>query len=303
MFAASQIYLDHAMSFHTYLPDRGVIAVTGDDSTGFLQGIVSNDVEKVTETNAGYGAFLTPQGKYLYDFFMARDGDAILVDTERARIDTFIKRLAMYKLRAKVQLEDVSDQYDVAVVFGNDAIDTAGLDSTPGMGRPVDVGCIYVDPRLADAGVRAMQRKGSFDLATLGSEAVAYADYDQHRIGLGLPDGSRDLVVEKSVLLENGFDELNGVDWGKGCYMGQEVTARTKHRGLVKKRLMPVDIDGPAPEPGTPIMADDREAGEMRSSCGTVGLAVIKLDYVNDAITLNAGDARLAPRKPSWATY
>ena len=122
---------------------------------------------------------------------------------------------------------------------------------------------------------------------------------------LGLPDGSRDMVVEKATLLESGFDELNGVDWDKGCYMGQELTARTKYRGLTKKRLMPVDIDGPVPPSGTPVMVDGKEAGEMRSARGGVGLALIRLEHLDKAAgaRFTAGEARITPRKPDWAAF
>jgi folate-binding protein YgfZ len=291
------------MTYHTQLPDRGVIAITGDDCVSFLQGIVSNDVEKISRECAGYGAFLTPQGKYLHDFFMLRVGETILVDTERSRIADFIKRLSLYKLRADVQIEDVSDQYIVAAIFGDDALAKVGLDAVAGTVMQLPVGAIYVDPRLAEAGLRIAAPHEADILSLLDSMPVEQSKYDEHRINLGLPDGSRDLVPEKSVLLENGFDELNGVDWNKGCYMGQEVTARTKHRGLVKKRLMPVTIDGEAPEPGTTIMAGEREAGEMHSSSGAQGLAMIKLDYLDGDVALQAGRATVTPRKTSWATY
>jgi folate-binding protein YgfZ len=122
-----------------------------------------------------------------------------------------------------------------------------------------------------------------------------------------VPDGSRDLPVEDALLLENGFDELGGVDWKKGCYVGQEVTARMKYRALVRKRLLPVRIDGPAPASGTRIMLGEAEAGEMRSSAGGLGLALLRLAAVEkaaaDGLPLVAGDARLVPHKPGWANY
>ena len=134
---------------------------------------------------------------------------------------------------------------------------------------------------------------------------AAFAAWDEARIRLGLPDGSRDLMVDKSLLLENGFDELNGVDFQKGCYMGQELTARTKYRGLVRKRLMPVTISGPTPEPGAEIRLGDAEAGEMRSACGAVGLAMIRLDQfkASGGVGLTCGPATLAAAKPSWAVF
>ena len=127
---------------------------------------------------------------------------------------------------------------------------------------------------LAGAGLRAVLPVGNAAdlLADHGSSAGNTDDYDLPRLTLGLPDGSRDLILEKSILLESGFDELHGVDWKKGCYMGQELTARTKYRGLIKKRLVPVTVDGPLPEPGTPVMADGKEIGEVRSGRGAACL-------------------------------
>jgi folate-binding protein YgfZ len=131
-----------------------------------------------------------------------------------------------------------------------------------------------------------------------GFAAAMLADYDALRIDHGVPDGSRDLEVERSPLLENGFDELHGIDWDKGCFMGQELTARTKYRALIKKRLLPVTIEGPAPEPGTQITAGGKDAGVLRSSVDGVGLALLRLEHLE--APLLAGEARLTPRKPDW---
>jgi len=287
------------------LPDRGVIAISGNEARSFLQGIVTNDTEKVTPEQAGYGAFLTPQGKYLFDFFMAECGNQIFMETERERIPDFIKRLSLYKLRTKVDMEDISSGYCVIAAYGTGALDALSLPATAGTCIKNGSGIAFTDPRLVEAGARLIQPLGKTDFPAVD---LAEPDaYDAHRTALGLPDSSRDLIVDKSVLLENGFDELNGVDWQKGCYMGQEVTARTKHRGLLKKRLMPVVIDGPAPEPGTSIMAGDRKAGEMRSSCGSIGLAMIRLDYLDDdahpTTNLSTGQASLTPKKPAWMNF
>ena len=124
------------------------------------------------------------------------------------------------------------------------------------------------------------------------------ADWDRFRLSLGLPDGSRDMEAEKSVLLEGGFDELNGVSWTKGCYMGQELTARTKYRGLLKRRLVPVRIDGTAPAPGTPLLAEGRDVGTMRSAAGEIGMAVVRLDAMDQVLT--ADGARVTPVVPAW---
>jgi len=163
-----------------------------------------------------------------------------------------------------------------------------------------DGGVVLVDPRLAKLGARAILDRGR--LARLGAELtqVDFAAYDRHRLALGIPDGSRDLVPDKSILLEAGFDELHGVDWQKGCYVGQELTARTKYRGLIKKRLLPVQIDGLAPAPGTMVTAEGRDAGELRSSRDGQGLALLRLDAVDAGQRLMAGEATLTPVEPEW---
>ena len=146
---------------------------------------------------------------------------------------------------------------------------------------------------------RARQRARALSAAGLAEDD--FAAYDRLRLALGVPDGSRDLVLDKSILLEAGFDELNGVDWQKGCYIGQELTARTKYRGLIKKRLLPVTIDGSAPAPGTIVTADGREAGEMRSSRDGRGLALLRLETaLQEKLTLVAADAVLVPSIPGW---
>lgn len=139
-------------------------------------------------------------------------------------------------------------------------------------------------------------------LARLGAglERADFAAYDRHRLALGIPDGSRDLVLDKSILLEAGFDELNGVDWQKGCYIGQELTARTKYRGLIKKRLFPVRLDGPAPPPGTMVTAEGRDAGELRSNRDGQGIALLRLDAVSEGRPLVADAATLVPLRPDW---
>ncbi len=140
-------------------------------------------------------------------------------------------------------------------------------------------------------------------LAAAGLADAGSPAYDRRRLELGIPDGSRDLVVEKSILLESGFDELNGVDWQKGCYIGQELTARTKYRGLIKKRLMPVKIDGPAPPPGTIVTADGREVGEMRSSRDGLGLALLRIEPVVEGKHLKAGDTTIRATRPGWMRF
>jgi len=287
------------------LNDRGVLTAEGPDAREFLQGLISNDIEKVTPERAIYAALLTPQGKYLFDFFVSQAGERLLFDCERGRLPDLQKRLRIYKLRAQADLEDVSEDFAVAALWGADAPAVAGLGTEAGTAKPLDDGTLIVDPRLSEAGLRLIvARKRAAEIFEGFGAAIGDAtDYDRHRLALGLPDASRDLVVDKAILLESGFDELNGVDWNKGCYMGQELTARTKYRGLVKKRLVPVAIDGPAPAPGTPLKVGDRDVGEMRSSKEGIGLALVKLDAIESGEALDADGATLTPKKPEWAAF
>jgi folate-binding protein YgfZ len=288
-------------AFHLLAEQRGLIAIRGDDRTTFLQGLVSNDVSRVSAERAVYAALLTPQGRYLHDFFIAAIGDTLYLDCESSRRDDLRRRLSIYRLRSKVTLADATADFVVALLYGADITAHFGLRDEPGAAKPWEAGAVYVDPRLPELGARAMlPRAHAVEiLARSGSMAGNTVDYDRLRLSLGVPDGSRDLPVEKAILLENGFDELHGIDWQKGCYMGQELTARTKYRGLVRKRLLPVEVEGPLPAPGTPVMAGDKEAGEMRSGADGLGLALLRLEHLEDG--LRCGDSLLKPRRPAWA--
>jgi folate-binding protein YgfZ len=278
--------------------DRALISLSGEDRQAFLQGLVSNDVAKVTPTRAIYAAFLTAQGKYLHDIFIASaaDGQRLLIECEAARRADLLRRLSLYKLRSKVALAE-ENELAVGLWFGAEIPQTLGLHESAGEARLEPGGVIFVDPRLPALGVRAY-----LPSAAMPAEDGTRADYDRLRMSLGVPDGSRDLPVEKAILLENGFDELNAIDWDKGCYMGQELTARTRYRGLVRKRLMPVTIEGPAPEFGAPLLLGDKEAGEMRSASGDIGLALVRLEALGQG-ALTSGAARLTPAKPDWAKF
>ena len=259
----------------TQLPQRGVIAVEGEDRVAFLQGLVSNDVEAVQPGHAVWSALLTPQGKWLADFFILADADRLLLDCESEHVTMLLQRLTRFRLRMKVSLRFEPDLV-VSVAWG---------------GRPDVAGIVVPDPRLPDFAWRILAG------AALAANATP-EDWDLYRLQAGLPDGSKDLESDRSVLLEAGFDELAGVSWTKGCYMGQELTARTKYRGLVKRRLVPVVVDGPLPEPGTPVLKDDLEVGTMRSGRGSIGLASIRLDAIG--IGLRCGEATLAAKVPEW---
>ncbi len=256
------------------LTDRAVLEVTGEDRLAFLQGLVSNDVATATPGHAIWSALLTPQGKWLADFFLTAETDRLLLDAEAAQAEMLMARLLRFRLRSKVAME-VLPGWAVQAGWGGDA--------SPAGATP--------DPRLPEAGWRWLTP--SPGMADASAEA-----YDAHRLGLGLPDGSRDMQAEHSVLLEAGFDELHGVSWSKGCYMGQELTARTKYRGLVKRRLVPVAVEGPLPPRGTPITLAGAEMGEMRSGRNGMGMALLRLSALGEV--LECGNSRLHPRIPAW---
>ena len=275
------------------LPYRSVIAVGGDDRVEFLQGLISNDTTKVVPGRAVWAALLTPQGRFLNDMFVVDGGDGtLLLETERERAPALAKKLNLYKLRSKVTVEDRSAAMDVAVVFG------AGAEKA----LPIDGTISFVDPRLAGLGIRVLAPTGQAStlVQARGLAEASLDDYDALRLSLGVPDGSRDLPVEKALLLESGFDELNGVDWKKGCYMGQELTARTKYRGLVKKRLFPVRIEGTLPVSGTAVELDGQDVGELRSGAGERAIAMLRLDAARGGGVLTAAGARIVPEFPTW---
>ena len=263
--------MSRCMTSIAHLPTRAVLSVSGEDRVAYLQGLVSNDVALASPGQAIWAALLTPQGKWLADFFIFADGERLLLDVEAAQRDDLVRRLLRFRLRSRVVIE--AEPLEVYAAWG---------------GAPPD-GVAAPDPRVAEAGWRV--------LATGLATTATAADYDLHRLVLGLPDGSRDMEAEKSTLLEAGFDELRGVSWTKGCYMGQELTARTKYRGLIKRRLVPVSSEAVLPPPGTPVLRDGVEVGVLRSTNGASGLALLRLDAIGAA--LECGGA-LTATVPSW---
>ncbi len=263
------------MNAITSLPSRGVLAIEGDDRVAFLQGLVSNDVEAAAAGRAVWAALLTPQGKWLADFFIFADADALLLDCEQAQIAELVQRLTRYRLRMKVTLRPAPELH-VYVAWPE---------------RPDVAGILAPDPRLPGFAWRI--------LSAAKLEATATPeDWDRYRLAAGLPDGSKDIEADRGVLLEAGFDELDGVSWSKGCYMGQELTARTKYRGLVKRRLVPVRIEGPLPPPGSAIFRDGQDVGTMRSGRDSIGLASLRLDALEGS--LRCGETVLTPHVPNW---
>jgi folate-binding protein YgfZ len=259
-----------------HLPARAVLSVEGEDRISFLQGLVSNDVTLVAAGRCVWAALLTPQGKYVADFFILEDGARLLLDCERAQAAMLATRLSRFRLRAKVAVAETG--LSVSVAWDGTPELLPGMIAAP-------------DPRLPDAGWRILAE-------TAQPDSAEEADYDTHRLLLGLPDGTRDSEPDKTVLLEAGFDELGGISWTKGCYMGQELTARTRYRGLLKRRLVPVSAEGSLPPPGTVLMHDGREIGTMRSSRDTLGLAVLRLEHLHGALQTETGT--LQARVPGW---
>jgi hypothetical protein len=253
------------------LPDRAVVRVDGPDARSFLQGLVSNDV---TGAAPVWSALLTPQGKWLHDFFVVPDGNSLLLETEAARADQMLTLLRKFRLRSKV-----------ALTVEAPAVHVGWGDAPPPPGA-------WPDPRLAEAGWR---------LAGAATPDAGAEAYDLHRLALGLPNGVPDCEPEKSILIECGFDELHGISWAKGCFMGQELTARTRYRGLVKKRLLPVAVAGALPPPGARLMQGEVEMGEMRSGRGALGLALLRLEALERPAPITVEGTVLTPRVPDWA--
>ncbi len=239
--------------FYITLPDRGLIHIEGEDRVSFLNALVSNDVSKADGASLVYACLLTPQGKFIHDFFIHAGDGFILLDCEGgARARDLYERLLKYRLRAKIQIS-VEEDHPVYAVMGAKE------------GLP--------DPRHPDLGYRTFE-KPAFD-------ENEFALWDCNRIALSIPDGSRDMGIERATLLESHIDKLNGVDWDKGCYIGQELTARMHYRGLAKKHLYTVKLNGDAPPPFT----DLPDGAQMRSSCGDIGIALMKDDNRVEVIT------------------
>jgi len=278
-------------------PDRGILAISGTDRVAFLQGLVSNDVAKATPARAVWAALLSPQGKYQYDFFIVAQGERLLLDCARDRLPDLHKRLRLFKLRSQVDLADLSDSFAVSVAFGAEALAEHGLPEEAGSAAKRGEALVFADPRDPRLGVRIVAPAEGADTRSAAADRQAY---DRLRIALGLPEGAQDMQVEKSILLECGFDELGGVDWNKGCYMGQELTARTKYRGLVKRRLVPVTFEGGNVASGTAIAQAGKEVGEVRSVAAPYALATLRLDALQREEALTAGDALLTPLPRPW---
>jgi folate-binding protein YgfZ len=280
------------------LPDRGVVKVTGIDARKFLNGLVTVDMIKVTPAKPCFAALLTPQGKIIVDFIVADsdspNGDDFYLDCPRALANALVERLNFYKLRAKIAVEDVSDIAGVMAIWDGAA--------------PARWGVSYPDPRLPELGWRCISPPRAADAAAaFGAELVDAAAYEAHRIALGVPSGGPDFVYGDAFPHEADMDQLHGVDFQKGCFVGQEVVARMEHRGSTRTRVVPVAFGGATPATGTVVTADGKPVGVMGSAAAGRGLATLRLDRVDEALAggaaLLAGTTKLRLVKPAWARF
>jgi len=283
----------------TLLPDRGVVKVAGDDARKFLNGLLTCDLAKVAPGQAAFAALLTPQGKIIADFLLteapAADGGGFFLDCPRALAPGLMQRLNFYKLRAKVIVEDLSEILGVLAIWDG----AAGT----------DYGLCYRDPRLPDLGTRCMlpphlAAEAAADLGATLSEPLAY---EARRIALGVPRGGLDFMYGDAFPHETDMDQLGGVDFDKGCFVGQEVVSRIEHRGTARTRVVPVAYDGFAPEAGMPVNAGEKTIGTFGSSAHGRGLALLRLDRAADALAqglpLSAGGVEIRLAKPAWARF
>jgi len=255
------------------LPERSVVRLSGADAAHFLNNLVTSEVEKLKPGEARFAALLTPQGKILFDFFVVAcapdEGGGFVLDVPRALADDLVQRLNFYKLRAKVAIELRPDLAVAAV-----------LDGTP----PDDLGLVYPDPRHAGLGARVILPRAGAEAALKGFTLVDAETWQQQRIALGVPEGGKDFIYSDTFPHEAAMDALHGVDFDKGCFIGQEVVSRMQHRGGARKRVVPVAYDDGAPMPGDEIRAGDKPVGYMGSAAKGRGLAMLRLDRVEEAL-------------------
>ncbi|MFH1344165.1 MAG: folate-binding protein [Pseudomonadota bacterium] len=259
-----------------FLPDRGVVKVSGEDARNFLNGLVTTDATLLRPGLGRFGALLTPQGKITVDFLITEapggHGGGFLIDCPRALAPGLAAKLGFYKLRAKVAVEDLSDSLGVLAAWDGEPVVKPDL--------------AFADPRQATLGWRILVPG---ELAPkvadlIGAELVDSSAYDAHRIAAGVPRGGLDFTYGDAFPHETNMDRLHGVDFDKGCYVGQEVVSRMQHRGTARTRTVRVVLDDLSPEPGATILAGDKSIGTMGSTWGQNGLALIRIDRAADAL-------------------
>ncbi|MGC1552793.1 MAG: folate-binding protein [Bradyrhizobium sp.] len=259
-----------------FLPDRGVVKVTGETARDFLNGLITTDTARLQPGSGRFGALLTPQGKIIVDFLITEapsgHGGGFLIDCPKVLAQALTDKLSFYRLRAKVGIENLSDSLGVLAVWDGDVALKPDL--------------TFADPRNTRLGLRilvpaALAQKAA-DL--IGAELVDSSAYEAHRIAVGAPRGGLDFIYGDAFPHETNMDRLSGVDFDKGCYVGQEVVSRMQHRGTARTRTVRVLLDGPAPEPGSAITAGDKSVGTMGSAADHHGLALIRIDRASEAL-------------------
>lgn len=279
----------------TRLVDRGVIRVSGADARDFLQNIVTNEMDAVTPEHAGYGALLTPQGKIISDFLVVavpeEERGGFLLDVPLLQVPDLMKRLKLYKLRARVALDDLTEAAAVVASSG-------------GFSLPDEAGLVYADPRLPALGERAITDRSDVD-SLVSAEPETY---HARRIALGIPDGGRDFAYGDTFPHEALLDQLGGVSFKKGCYIGQEVVSRMQHRGTARTRIVPVVFtEGLVPEMGVEATAGSKMLGRIGSCAKGRGLAMLRLDRVADAMAagdrLEGGGVAFTLEKPDFIRF
>jgi folate-binding protein YgfZ len=272
------------------LPDRGVVRVAGEDADKLLQGIITNDMGLLAGQPAIHAGLLTPQGKILFDFLVVKAPGGFLLETAGEKVPELIKRLQLYRLRAKVEIADASSQHRVFAQWG---ASSTGSGAAPGV-------VSYADPRLAGLGWRTLGETAP-DIAATDAGADAY---HAHRIALGVPEGGKDYAFGDAFPHEADFDLLNGVSFDKGCFVGQEVVSRMQHRGQARKRVVPIAGEAPLTS-GAEITAGTAVIGTVGSVAGPQALAMIRLDRWVEAKAkgerIHAGGVPIALRQPAWA--
>ena len=259
-----------------FLTDRGVVKVSGEDARNFLNGLVTSDVTLVRPGLGRFGALLTPQGKIIIDFLIteapAGHGGGFLLDVPRALAQGFADKLKFYKLRAKVTVENLTDSIGVLAVWDGEPATKPDLS--------------FADPRSDELGWRILipeeLKQKVADL--VGADLVEADVYEAHRILCGAPRGGLDFMYSDAFPHETNMDRLHGVDFEKGCYVGQEVVSRMQHRGTARTRTVRIMLENFSPEPGTTIFAADKPVGTLGSTAGQNGLALIRTDRVADAL-------------------
>lgn len=273
------------------LDDRVVVRIAGPDAATFLQNVVTLDVPAVDRNGSGYGALLTPQGKVLWDFLLHRLDDGYAADVRADEAAAFAKRLSLYKLRAKVEIAVAAD-LAVFVAWGSDPSPSTS---------PQGGGEVHADPRLADLGWRWVAPAGSVQ-----TDASA-ADWHRHRIALAVPEGGVDFEFGDAFPFDAAMDSLNGVAFDKGCFVGQEVVSRMRHRGTARRRIVAIDAKAALPDPGAEIVAGGRPLGRLGSAADGHAIGLVRLDRLRAALdadeSVQAGSAEVTVALPAWATY